>query len=308
MNHKEMLALKADVNSLQKMLGKIPEEDVLDRASVETRLKVVQEQLESAVSPEREPACAVLTFSGRPVTGSEGVIAAFATKALSAFSEAITAVGASLHATLAATGPVPNRDQYQMMITGTARGSFGFQLQESSEQLEFDEDSTVAKALEATRSLLDGSIGIDDEQLAEAAADMDQRALDKIRSFVGVLNDNEALYTLKHEDKSFRFRDSGQVRRSLDRLSTEYLSETEQVLSVTFGGAMPHKGSCEFQIEGNKEWLTAKIGPGVEQPDSIIDHRGQVVEAKMLVTQAGRSRPRYKLLELPKWPTSQPSE
>lgn len=308
MNQKKLFALKAEVNSLQKMLEKIPPEDVLDRASIETRLKVVQEQLQEVASLKRELAHAILTFSGRPVAGSEGIIADFATKAVSAFSEAITAVGASLHATLAPTGPVPNRQQYQMMITGTARGSFGFQLQESSAQLELDEDSTVSQALEATRILLDGSIGIDDEQLAEAASDMDQRALNKVRDFVVVLNENEAFCTFKYADKSFHFKDSNQVKRSLERLSTEYLSENEQVLSVIFGGALPHKGSCEFQIEESREWLTAKIGPGVEAPDSINDHRGQVVKAKMLVTQAGRGKPRYKLLELPTWPASQLSE
>lgn len=308
MNKKELFTLRAEVSSLQKMLEKIPPEDVLDRASVETRLNIVKKKLEEVVPQERELARAVLTFSGRPVVGSEGVIADFATKALSAFSEAITAVGASLHATLAPTGPVPNRQQYQMMITGTARGSFGFQLQESSAQLELDDDSTVSRALEATRNLLDGSIGIDDEELAEAAADMDQRALNKIRDFVVVLNENEAFCTFKYADKSFHFKDSSQVKRSLERLSTEYLSEREQVLSVVFGGALPHRGSCEFQIEQSKEWLTAKIGPGVEAPDSINDHRGQVVKAKMLVTQAGRGRPRYKLLELPAWSTGQPSE
>lgn len=308
MNQKKLFALKAEVNSLQKMLEKIPPEDVLDRASIETRLKVVQEQLQEVASLKRELARAILTFSGRPVAGSEGIIADFATKAVSAFSEAITAVGASLHATLAPTGPVPNRQQYQMMITGTARGSFGFQLQESSAQLELDEDSTVSQALEATRNLLDGSIGIDDEQLAEAAADMDQRALNKVRDFVVVLNENEAFCTFKYADKSFHFKDSNQVKRSLERLSTEYLSENEQVLSVIFGGALPHRGSCEFQIEESREWLTAKIGPGVQAPDTINDHRGQVVKATMLVTQAGRGRPRYKLLELPTWPASQLSE
>lgn len=308
MNRQEYIDLQAECNTLKGMLAKIPEGRVLSRASLEVRLEELEEKLADAPALEYEPAKAVLTFNGRPVTGSEGILAAFASKALSSFSEAITAVGASLHATLAATGPVPNRDQYQMMITGTARGSFGFELQDATAQLEFDEDSTVAKALEATRSLLDGSIGVDDEQLAEAAADMDQRALDKIRSFVGVLNDYEAVCSLKHADKSFRFRDSRQVKRSLERLSTEYLSESEQVLSVVFGGALPHKGSCEFQIEESREWLTAKIGPGVEAPDSINDHRGQVVKAKMLVTQAGRGRPRYKLLALPTWPASQPSE
>ncbi|MBK1735979.1 hypothetical protein CKO15_11970 [Halorhodospira abdelmalekii] len=305
MNHKERLALEAEFNSLQLMLEKIPQEDVLDRASVEARLNVVQEHLNNAAPFEQVPARAVLTFSGRPVTGSDGVVADFAAKALSSFSEAIIAVGASLHATLAPTGPVPNRQQYQMMITGTARGSFGFQLQESSAQLEIDESSTVSRALEATRNLLDKSVGIDDEQLAEAAADMDQRALNKIRDFVVVLNENEAFCTLKHAERSFHFKDSGQVKRSLDRLSTEYLSESEQELSVIFGGALPHRGSCEFQIEGSGDWLTAKIGPGVESPDSINDHRGQAVKAKMLVTRAGQGKPRYKLLEVPSWPVDQ---
>lgn len=307
MNRQEYIDLQAECNTVKGMLAKIPEDRVLSRASLEIRLEELEEELTNASVLENEPVEAVLTFNGRPVSGSEGVLAGFAAKALSAFSEAITAVGASLHGTLAPTGPVPNRQQYQMMITGTARGSFGFQLQESPDQLELNNDSTVARALEAARNLLDSSIGIDDEQLAEAAADMDQRALDKIRGFVSILSDHEAVCTLKHDDKSFHFRDSGQVRRSLDRLSTEYLSEIEQVLSVTFGGAMPHRGSCEFQIKGSNEWLTAKIGPGVEAPDAINDHRGQVVKAKMLVTQAGRGRPRYKLLELPNWSARQPS-
>ncbi|MBD3895455.1 hypothetical protein IEI94_06275 [Halomonas sp. ML-15] len=308
MNRQEYIDLQAECNTLRGMLAKIPGDRVLSRASLEIRLEELEEKLADTSVLECEPAKAVLTFNGRPVKGSEGILAAFASKALSSFSEAITAVGASLHATLAATGPVPNRDQYQMMITGTARGSFGFQLQDATAQLEFAEDSTVAKALEATRSLLDGSIGVDDDQLAEAAADMDQRALDKIRSFVSVLNDNEAVCTLMHGDKSFHFKDSTQVKRSLERLSTEYLSESERMLSVVFGGALPHRGSCEFQIEESKEWLTAKIGPGVESPDSINDHRGEMVAAKMLVTQAGHGRPRYKLLELPAWPTRQSSE
>lgn len=306
MNQQEYIDLQAECNTLRGMLAGIPEDRVLSRASLELRLEELEERLADSSALEQEPVKAVLTFSGRPVSGSKGVLAAFAAKALSAFSEAITAVGASHHAILAPTGPVPNRDQYQMMITGTARGSFGFQLQESSAQLEFYQDSTVAKALEATRSLLDGSIGVDDEQLAEAAADMDQRALDKIRGFVSILNDHDATCSLMHADKSFSFRNSGQVRRSLERLSQEYLSESEQALSIRFGGALPHKGSCEFQIEDSKEWLTAKIGPGVENPDAINDHRNEMVEAKMLITQAGRGRPRYKLLELPRWATGDP--
>ncbi len=302
MNRQEYMAIQAERNTLQRMLERIPAENVLDRASLEARLEEVEEWLAEASEPEREPARAILTFNGRPVTGSEGILADFATKALAAFTDSITAVAASLHSPLAPTGPIPNRQQHQMMITGTARGSFGFELQESLAQLDLEGDSTVARALVSTQNLLAGSIGVDDEQLAEAAADMDQRALEKIRGFVSILTDNEAFCTFKHADKVFQFSDAGQVRRSLERLSQDYLSEAEQTLTVRFGGALPHRGSCEFQLEGSDEWLTARIGPAVENPDSLNDHRLQWVSASMLVTQAGRGKPRYKLLKLPEWP------
>jgi hypothetical protein len=308
MNQKELLALKAEANSLQKMLEKISSEDVLDQASVETRLTIVQEKLDKATPQKRELARAVLTFSGQPVIRSEGIRANFATKALAAFTDAITAVSASRNEPLAAMGPVPNRQQYQMMITGTARGSFGFQLEESPAQLELDENSTIAQALESTLGLLEGSAGTDDEQLTDAAANINRRALAKIRDFVTSLHDNDATCTFKHGDKSFRFRDAGQVKRSLERLSSEYIAEHEEEFAVVFGGAMPHKGSCEFKFEDGKEWLTASIAPSIENPDAINDYRQQVVSTKMLVTKAGRGRPRYKLLKLPAWPASQSSE
>lgn len=59
-----------------------------------------------------------------------------------------------------------------------SRASLEVRLEELEEKLADTQapEYEFTKALDATRSLLDGSIGVDDEQLAEAAADVDQRA------------------------------------------------------------------------------------------------------------------------------------
>ncbi len=37
---------------------------------------------------------------------------------------------AALNGSLSMTGPIPNREQHPLLITGTAIGSFGFELEE----------------------------------------------------------------------------------------------------------------------------------------------------------------------------------
>ena len=76
-------------------------------------------------------------------------------KAVNGFTEAVAAVAASLNAPLNAMGPIPNREQNQLLITNTALGSFGFELEEiPAVQGTLDGESTVEQAIEKTQSIL----------------------------------------------------------------------------------------------------------------------------------------------------------
>ncbi len=302
MNRTEYLHLLGEHNSLQRMLENIPEEDVLDRMSIESRLGQVKQRLEQAQVVEKTPAKARLTFNGRPVIGTHGIFADFGMKAVNSFNDAVSAVAASLSGTLAAMGPIPNRDQTRLLITATAKGSFGFELEEHQppSRLEFEEKTPVEASLERILELLNSTLSDDDEQLADSATELDQRALDKIRDFIKTLDESEAVCALQYASHQFRFRDRGQVQRSLERLSQDNLHEDDVTLRVRFVGVLPHRRSCEFVIEDEEKVLLAKISAAGE-PESINQHLKQPVDAQFVVTWVGQGRPRYLLKATPEW-------
>lgn len=300
MSLSERTHLMAEQAFLRSRLAELPGDALLTRMSTQSRLDTVSRAL--AQEPEREPVRATLTFNGRPVIRSHGVFADFGMKAVNAFSDAVAAVAASLTAPLAQMGPIPHREQNQMLITGTAVGSFGFELEEHDNgQLPLEEKTTVRLAIERTQELLFGSIAADDELLADAASDIDRRALEKVRAFVATLADNEAICTLQYESQAFRFNSVGQVREALERLSTDNLVEEQVQLNGHFEGVIPSRRTFEFKLAGSDEIIVGKVAPAISDPFEVNRHLREQVTISVMQTRVANGRPRYLLLALP-WP------
>jgi hypothetical protein len=298
----DFVQLLGERTALQRMIESTPIDDVLDRGSLTARLEEIEFQISEAKVIEHEPARARITFNGRPVVGSYGIFADFGTKIVGAFNEAVTSVAASLSGGLAAKGPIPNREQNQLLITNTALGSFGFDLEEyRSGQPMTDEKSVLDLAIERTQRLLQGTIDTDDELLADTASELDQRALDKVRAFISTLAENEAVCALQYRNQLFRFNDVGQVRRSLARISRDNLREDEQTFSGEFQGVLPRRRTFEFKIAGTDQVIVGKVAPVIEDVDLINKHLHKQVEIRAMVTRVGGGHPRYLLLGLPLW-------
>jgi len=298
----DFVQLLGERTALQRMIENTPIDDVLDRGSLTARLEEIEFQISEAKVIEREPARARITFNGRPVVGSYGIFADFGTKIVGAFNEAVTSVAASLSGGLAAKGPIPNKEQNQLLITNTALGSFGFDLEEyRSGQTMTDEKSVLDLAIERTQRLLQGTIDTDDELLADTASELDQRALDKVRAFISTLAENEAVCALQYRNQFFRFNDVGQVRRSLERIGRDNLREDEQTFSGEFQGVLPRRRTFEFKIAGTDQVIVGKVAPVIEDVDLINNHLHKQVEIRTMVTRVGGGHPRYLLLGLPQW-------
>ena len=304
MNNEDRQHLLAERTFLQRLLAKTPATARLTRMSDEARLRKVEAQLAALPSDERTPARARLTFDGVPVIRSHGIFADFGMKAVSSFTEAVASVAASLSAPLAAMGPIPNRDQNQLLITSTAVGSFGFELEEyRAEQLALEEASPVATALERTQALLQSTLGNDDD-LADIASETDPRALDKVRTFLKVLADNSAVCALQYGGSGVRFTDVGQVSRSLARLAADNLHESEEQLRGEFVGVLPNSRSFEFRLASDGQIIRGKVSPRVQNVDTINDHLHSAVQIYVTRTQVGNGRPRYLLTQMPQWAQS----
>lgn len=295
----ELDHLLAERVALLRLLEDTPEADVLDRASIESRLDYVADAIATLAEHEAGAASAKLTFKGRPVIGTFGIFAEFGLKAVSAFTEAIAALAASAAGPLAATGPIPNKDQHQLLITNTAMGSFGFELKEHRVgQLVLGEATPTAQALERAQLILRGSMGSDDE-LADAVADVERRALDKVRSFLQTLVDNEAVCALQLDDDLVRFTDVGQVTTSLARLSVENLKETEEELVGVLLGVLPRARTFELELASSKHVVRGKIGPAVADADALNALLRQPVRVKVLATRVGNGKPRFVMISEP---------
>lgn len=304
MNNEDRQHLLAERTFLQRLLAKTPATARLTRMSDEARLRKVEAQLAALPADERTPARARLTFDGVPVIRSHGIFADFGMKAVSSFTEAVASVAASLSAPLAAMGPIPNRDQNQLLITSTAVGSFGFELEEyRAEQLALEEASPVATALERTQALLQSTLGNDDD-LADIASETDPRALDKVRTFLKVLADNSAVCAFQYGGSGVRFTDVGQVSRSLARLAADNLHESEEQLRGEFVGVLPNSRSFEFRLASDGQIIRGKVSPRVQNVDAINDHLHSAVQIDVTRTQVGNGRPRYLLTQMPQWAQS----
>jgi hypothetical protein len=304
MNNEDRLHLLAEQTFLHRDLAETPETARLTRMSIEARLRKVDAELAALPVDERAPARARLTFDGVPVIRSHGIFADFGMKAVSSFTEAVASVAASLTAPLAAMGPIPNRDQNQLLITSTAVGSFGFELEEyRAEQLALEDSSPVATALERTQALLQSTLG-DDEALADIASETDPRALDKVRTFLKVLADNSAVCALQYGGRGVRFTDVGQVSRSLARLAADNLHESEEQLRGEFVGVLPNSRSFEFKLADDQQIIRGKVAPRLHNVDDINGHLHQTVQIEVTRTQVGNGRPRYLLTQMPQWAQS----
>lgn len=297
MNIQERDQLLAEKTSLERMLAGLPESSVIDRMSLEARKAEVEEELAAAPTPAREPVRARLTFRGKPIIGSHGMFAEFGAKAVNAFTDAVTAIGASQSTVLGTRGAIPNREEYQLLITGTALGSFGFELEEAPKgETLFPELSLVDHAIEQTWKIMEASLGTDDE-LTEAIDDAEPRAIEALRGFLQTLAEQEAVCALEFKEEVFRFADVGQVRRSEGRLRQDNIHEEKLSLSGQFLGVLPKRRTFEFQRADTQEIIAGKVGPDFEDAGSINHVLERPLTIQVHTKRVGTGSPKYTLLD-----------
>jgi len=302
----ELDQLLAERGTLQRLLADIPEGELLTRGSFLARLEDVEDRIAALGPDHREPARARLTFRGRPVVGGRGIMAHFGMKATSELVEAVTAMAAALSGPLGTSGPLPNRDQNRLLITGTAVGSFGFDLEEYREEKDtqvlpgFEDETNVARALRLALDVLEGTRGTDDE-LADAVTEIDPRARAAVRTFLDTLVTNDASFALDVGGTVVRFEDVHDVRRSLIRLGQDNVREEQESLEGSILGVLPIQRTFELRLADTTAIVTGKVGSGIADPDALNDHRGQPARMQVTAIRVGKGRPRYVLNELPEW-------
>ena len=302
MNVHEYRSLLSEQAELHRLLGVQSPGDLFGRLSLERRLAKVEARLVPYEGLSWQSDRVRLLFRGGPVLGHRGVLAEFGGRAVNRFAEAVTVVGSSLSGELADGGAVPRRDQYRLAITDTVPGSFGFELEDASQQLvQEGESSPVALAVAEVKKIISASADNDDA-LAEAVAGGNRRAIRAVREFLQTVADAGAVCSLEFRNSLFRFHDSGQVQRSVRRLREDNIVDGEVTLDGYFEGFLPGGRRAEFRVthagaDHVQEAVGQLIGGQVErQLAESFDINGilkQQVQIQVRTRRVGSGRPRY---------------
>lgn len=288
--------LESEIATLNELIDQTPEEDVIDRKSLEDRKKEVEAALAALNPPYYEPARGRLTFRGKPTIKSQGVFADFAGSALDKYSSMVVALGADQSRELGSRGMIPNKEQFQLMVTGTAIGSFGFEIEEApKETILFPELSPAKAAMEKANLIMELSAGASDDVIAEAIADTSTRAIEAVRAFLEVMEKYEAEFAIELDDKFIRFNDIEQIRHTRERLRPENISEWDEEFLGEFQGTIPARRLFQFLRMNPPEIIVGKIGPEIEDPIRINHMIEKPIKIKVHAKQVGTGRPTYRL-------------
>lgn len=307
MNVHDYRFLLSERATLNKFLSRIPTEQVITRESFAHRLSQVEAELEAYKGMSPRVPEALLTFRGKPVSGSRGMSSRFFSDALSNFATATHYVGASQRLpALPPIGTVRYAEDYELLITGTVHGSFGFKVEQASQQLALEGEYTpVEIAFKKVKSILEASIDTD-ARLTAAIGKTDARALDAIEKFLRGVADNDAVCALEFRRDIFRFDDPEQVRRSADRLIQDKVKEGDVNLTGQFQGFLPKSRRAEFLVEEADadfvggiagEVIAFSVEPVYEDAIPINSILGKDAHVKAKARRTGSRQPQFTATE-----------
>lgn len=293
----EYLSITSEIRELENLLATLPEGNVIERMSLESRLTSAREAL--AILPQQLAPKARLTFRGKPVFGSHGIAADFGGKAAGAFSDAFAAVAAGLSEGLRYMGPIPNRDKNQLLITGTAIGSFGFEFELPAPEPSLFPEEKAQEAMAKIEALFRLAAEGSDDEVAEVIEEVHPRAVKKVYEFLELLVQQQAWCGLEFGGRFFRYADYEQIKVSCERLKDDNIQEREETYRGEFQGVLPAGRTFEFRLADKEGLIKGKVDLGIDDPDVLNrEWLHKPVTVRLNVMQVGQGRPRFTLMTL----------
>jgi hypothetical protein len=244
--------LTAELATLHDLIERLPSDDVLTRIGLESREKEVSAELDTLGAEAENNASIALMFGGRPVIGTHGIEAAFATEAVSEFQELITNIwGAAEQGDVGSRGPVSDRDHSRLHITSLLHGSVGFLLEEVDDQPPMF-TTPLKRATEEAAAVIAAFASENEEVFSEVLEAVDQRVLSSTREFFRRMYRNGATLRLVEGETELELR-SEQVGRAYERAENATIDEKESPISGILLGLLPLSRKFELRSDDGAE-------------------------------------------------------
>jgi hypothetical protein len=261
----------ADLASVEAMIDRLTDEDVMMRLGLEERRDELRRKLEALQAEDEPTASAALFFSGRPVVGGRGIESEFGGKAVQVFQDLVAKQFAQDAGGLGQRGVVPNKAATRLHITNVVRGSFGFLLEELDSQVPLL-NSTLKTAVDHVSRLI-AAFSEDDEERFEAVVETaDERVLATARDFFSLVRQDGATFRIVvgELDRSF---DLASVERAAERANVTTLEDRDERIAGVLTGVLPETHMFEFRCEGVRGVIKGKVDKEIPATDLAIYNR-----------------------------------
>lgn len=297
-------SLSSEIATLNELLTSARQsDDFVGEMQLEHRIDELSNKLKAlkAKTLEDNSASVALFFGGQPVLGSKGIAAEFAGTALEQFQNLIAKVFANNEVgDLGERGKVPFKAHSKLMVTGLARGSFGFVLDEMSEQMQL-ESSQLSHVIDKAALLLRDSAAQDDAVFESILEELEPRTLIALRDLFLNLDSSKATIRVVENNLDFAL-DGPSIHRA--RIRTEATSIEEKTTEVEgmLVGFLPEHRKFELADNSGKLLYGSATKEAVEQftkaTDIVIGNKSLIrVSVKTIAPLNRPPREVFRLLE-----------
>nr|WP_321466422.1 hypothetical protein [uncultured Desulfobulbus sp.] len=299
-------SLSAELVSIEGLLNEAREiGDVVGMHQYEHRRNIIQHEIEQidASGALDNTASVALFFGGKPVFGSRGILADFASDALKEFQGLVSRLQATeILGELGSRGRIPDISSSQLMITELARGSFGFILDENVDQFPLVK-TNLRNTVDKVVKIIEKTGGQSRDDFDEIISILDGRSLISLRKLFSNLDNSKATLRVVEGEKDF-WLDEDAIQRGKARTETTTIEDTTYELEGVLVGFLPEHRKFEIRTEGEILYGTAtqdavdQFNAYLKQGTSILNEKWRVSLDIRIVTPLNRpERKHYRLVE-----------
>lgn len=295
--------ITAELSGMEQLLRSLPEEDALGRMGLDSRRRQLLEQLELLGEKRSTLASTALFFGGKPVVGSRGIQAEFASKVLDDYRDSVINMWASTEGEVASRGPVPDQDSARLHVTELLHGSVGFLIEEIDLKALPLFPSPLKKAADAIDDLIVSVAKESDEDFERELDRLHPRVFRAVERLIRDLHQAEATIRVVDEsrDEVLTNHDIDKAYVRLEATSIEEDQFTEDGLLI---GLLPYGERFEFRREGG-QLITGKVSSSLSEmylkrllEEQAINKWWKATIARREIRRFGRSTEKFLLLEL----------
>ena len=252
MPHKLRLdGLQAEISTVDKLIEQATTYgDVIAEYQLTKRKQLLYNEIVELQETKEKTASVALFFGGKPVFGSRGIAAEFAGSVLELFQDLVSKLFSQTEiGGLGERGIIPLKDASRLMVTEVHRGSFGFILDEMSDQMELA-DTSLKHIIEEVAKLLERTASPNELEFEEAVEVLDSRTLMALKDFFMKLDTNNATLRLVEDVVDFTL-DEVSIHRGRQRTESTSINETEEYISGEITGFLPNHKKFEMYSDNN---------------------------------------------------------